>query len=326
MLWLGTWASGAFIVASNAWMQHPVGYVVAADGRLHIDNYWAILFNTWIFPQYSHTMSAAVVTASFVMAGLGAYYLLANQHIDYGRLFVTVGVIAGLIASAIQLYPTGDMEGNQVARYQPTKLAAMEGLFHTENGAGIVILGQPDTPRRQLDNPIIVPNVLSVLTYRRWTAQVKGMDAFPPEELPDSIELLYYSYHIMVGLGTFFIAIMGLALLLLWRKLLFQSRWMLWILMLATPFPFIANIAGWFTTELGRQPWLVFGMLRTAQGSSINLSAGNVLFTLIGFAGMYVLLGLLYVVLMVTEAVVRGPVFEEEPPLKAEGLVDQKVQ
>jgi cytochrome d ubiquinol oxidase subunit I len=325
MVWLGTWASGGFIVASNAWMQHPVGYTVAANGRLHIDNYWAVLLNPWIGPQYSHTMSAAVVTASFVMAGLGAYYLLAKQHTDYARLFITVGVIVGFISSAIQLYPTGDMEGSQVARYQPTKLAAMEGLFHTESGAGIVILGQPDTPRRQLDNPIIVPNVLSVLTYRRWTAEVKGLDAFPPDQLPDSIELLYYSYHIMVGLGTFFIAIMGLALLLLWRKLLFQSRWMLWILMLATPFPFISNIAGWFTTELGRQPWLVFGMLRTADGSSINLSAGNILFTLIGFAGMYLLLGLLYVVLVVSEAV-RGPIFEEEAPLKAEGLVDQKIQ
>jgi cytochrome d ubiquinol oxidase subunit I len=324
MVWLGTWASGGFIVASNAWMQHPVGYVQAANGRLHIDNYWAVLFNPWIIPQYSHTMSAAVVTASFVMAGLGAYYLLAKQHVDYGRLFVTVGVMAGVIASAIQLYPTGDAEGSQVAMHQPTKLAAMEGLFHTESGAGIVILGQPDTSRSRLDNPIIVPNVLSFLTYRRWTAQVRGLDAFPPEELPDSIELLYYSYHIMVGLGTFFIAIMGLSLLLLWRKLLFQSRWMLWILMLATPFPFIANIAGWFTTELGRQPWLVFGMLRTAQGSSINLSAGNVLFTLIGFAGMYVLLGLLYVVLVVTEAL-HGPV-EEEVPQKAESLADQKIQ
>lgn len=325
MVWLGTWASGGFIVASNAWMQHPVGYTVAPDGRLHINNYWAVLFNPWIGPQYSHTMSGAVITASFVMAGLGAYYMLVKQHISYGRLFVTIGVIVGFIASAIQLFPTGDMEGNQVARYQPTKLAAMEGLFHTESGAGIVILGQPDTPRAQLDNPIIVPNVLSFLTYRRWTAQVQGLDAFPTDQLPDSIELLYYSYHIMVGLGTFFIAIMGFSLLLLWRKLLFQSRWMLWILMLATPFPFISNIAGWFTTELGRQPWLVFGMLRTASGSSINLSAGNILFTLIGFAGMYLLLGLLYVVLVVSEAV-RGPVFEEEPPLKAEGLVDQKVQ
>ena len=137
-----------------------------------------------------------------------------KQQIDYGRIFVRVGVIVGLIASVIQLFPSGDMEGHQVADYQPVKLAAMEGLFQTENGAGIVIIGQPDTKTGKLDNPIIVPNVLSFLTYRRWTAQVKGLDSFPADQRPDSIELLYYSYHIMVGLGTIFIAIMGLAALL----------------------------------------------------------------------------------------------------------------
>lgn len=308
MVWLGTWASGGFIIASNAWMQHPVGYNVAPGGRLQITNYWNVIFNPWIVPQYLHAMSGAVLTGTFVMAGIGAYYLLARQHADYGRMFVTIGVIAGLIASIFQLWPSGDMEGLQVATYQPTKLAAMEGLFQTERGAGIVILGQPDPTTGTLDNPLIVPNVLSFLTYRQWAAQVRGLNAFPADQHPDSITLLYYSYHIMVGLGTFFIAIMGLALLLLWRRKLFETRWrwMLWVLLLAMPFPFIANTAGWFTTELGRQPWIVFGLLRTVQGNSPNVSAGNVLFTLLGFAGVYLLLGLLYVVLFVHEAL-QGP-------------------
>jgi len=322
MVWLGTWASGGFIIASNAWMQHPVGYIMTPDGRLHLSNYWAVLFNPWILPQYLHTMGGAMVTGSFVMAGLGAYYLLMKQHIDYGRIFVTLGVIVGLIASIIQLYPSGDMEGLQVATHQPVKLAAMEGLFQTQQGAGIVIIGQPNTDRGTLDNPIIFPNVLSFLTYRRWTAEVKGLNAFPSNQQPDSIALLYYSYHIMVGLGTFFIAIMGLAtLLLFWGKRLFQSSWMLWILLLATPFPFIANTAGWFTTELGRQPWIVYGLLYTSQGSSTTVSSGNVLFTLIGFAGMYLLLGLFCVILVVFEAL-RGPVVAEEGPQEAEGLID----
>src|SRR5690348_4276123 len=106
MVWLGTWASGAFIIASNAWMQHPVGYTMTANGRLHINDYWAVLFNSWIFPQYMHTMSGAVLTGAFFMTGLGAYYLLMNQHIDYGRVFLTLGVIVGFIASAIQLFPS----------------------------------------------------------------------------------------------------------------------------------------------------------------------------------------------------------------------------
>ncbi len=325
MVWIGTWASGGFIIASNAWMQHPVGYTISSDGRLHLSNYWAVLFNPWIVPQYMHTMSGAVVTGSFVMAGLGAYYMLVKQHLDYARIFVTIGVIVGVISSFFQLFPSGDLEGQQVATHQPTKLAAMEGLFQTQQGAGIVILGQPDTDRGTLDNPLIIPNVLSFLTYRRWTAEVRGLDAFPADQHPDNVALLYYSYHIMVGLGTIFIAIMGLAFLLLWRGRLFRARWMLWILMLATPFPFIANTAGWFTTELGRQPWIVFGLLRTISGSSPVLSSGNVLFTLIGFAGMYLLIGLLYVLLVVFE-MLRGPVQKEEGPQEAEGLADLLVE
>jgi cytochrome d ubiquinol oxidase subunit I len=323
MVWLGTWVSGLFIIASNAWMQHPVGYTIGANGMLHISNYWAVLFNSWIGPQYIHTMSGAVVTGAFFMTGLGAFYLLSNRNEDFARIFLTIGVIVGLLASCFQLFPSGDLEGQQVTQYQPAKLAAMEGLFHTQSGAGIVILGQPDTTTGTLDNPIIVPNVLSFLTYRQWTATVKGLDAIPANQKPDQIDLLYYSYHIMVGLGTIFIAIMGLALLLLWRRKLFTARWLLWIIMLATPFPFIANTAGWFTTELGRQPWIVFGLLRTVHGSSATLSSGNVLFTLLGFMGMYLLLGLLYVLLVVYEALLGPGSGEEKSMQEAEGLFSQ---
>jgi cytochrome d ubiquinol oxidase subunit I len=320
MVWLGTWASGGFIIASNAWMQHPVGYTLAPGGRLHLSNYWAVLFNPWIVPQYVHTMSGAVITGSFAMAGLGAYYLLVGQHHDFGRLFVTLGVMVGLVASVIQLYPSGDLEGSQVTQNQPTKLAAMEGLFRSEQPAGIVILGQPNMDTQKLDNPIIIPGVLSFLTYRQWSARVKGLDSFPQSRWPDNVPLLYYSYHIMVGLGTIFIAIMALAALMLWRRQLFRQRWMLWIVMLATPFPFIANTAGWFTAELGRQPWIVFGLLRTAQGSSTAVGGATILFTVIGFAGMYLILGLLYVVLIVHEAL-RGPQSGEETAPEAAGAL-----
>jgi cytochrome bd ubiquinol oxidase subunit I len=315
MVWIGAWVSGAFIIAANAWMQHPVGYTLV-NGRLNISNWVTVMTNPWILPQFLHTMSGAVVTGTFMMMGLGAYYLLARRDIEYGRLFVTLGVIVGLLASGFQLFPSGDMEGLQVTQYQPTKLAAMEGLFQTESGAGIVILGQPNTATSTIDNPIIVPKALSFLTYREWEASVRGLNAFPADQRPDAIEMVYYSYHIMVGLGTIFLAITGLALLLLlWRRRLFQARWMLWILMLATPFPYIANTAGWFTAELGRQPWVVFGLMRTVHGSSSQLSVGNILFTLLGFAGMYLLLGLLYVLLVTFEAL-RGPGHPQEAKME----------
>ena len=158
----------------------------------------------------------------------------------------------------------------------------------------------------RLDNPIVVPRALSFLTYRRWTSEVKGLDAFPREDWPDNIPLLYYSYHVMVGLGTMFIAVMAVAAFLLWRGRLERTRWMLWILMLAIPFPYIANTAGWITAEVGRQPWLIYGIMRTAHGVSKNVSAGNALFTLIGFMGMYTVLAILFLFLVRRE-IDHGP-------------------
>jgi len=234
-------------------------------------------------------------------------------------MFVRVGLVVAVISSVWMLFPTGHLSSEQVAEKQPVALAAMEGLFESERQAGVVLIGQPDVENRRIDNPIVIPAALSYLIYQNWNAEVAGLDAFPEEDWPDNIPLLYYSYHVMVGLGTFFIAITVLATFLLWRRKLFESRWMLWVLMLATPFPFIANTAGWLTAELGRQPWLVYGLLRTSEGVSPLVSSGNVLFTLIGFAGMYLVMGLLYFVLMVRE-VAHGPGTEGEHGSEGDSL------
>jgi cytochrome d ubiquinol oxidase subunit I len=204
------------------------------------------------------------------------------------------------------VFPTGDQQGKMTAWHQPATLAAMEGLFQTEHGAGLAILGQPDVEKRRLDNPLIIPNALSFLTYQRWKAEVKGLDAFPPENWPDNIPLLYYSYHIMVGLGTIFMAVMATAAWALWRGALYRTRPLLWAVMLMLPFPFIANTAGWITAETGRQPWLIYGLMRTSEGVSPHVSAGNTLFTLIGFMGMYTVLGILFLFLVHRE-IDHGP-------------------
>ncbi|MGH9678590.1 MAG: cytochrome ubiquinol oxidase subunit I, partial [Candidatus Acidiferrales bacterium] len=237
---------------------------------------------------------------------IGAFYLLSERHHDYGMLFVRVGVTVGLIAALLQLFPTGDGQGKMIAFNQPVTLAAMEGLFVSQQGAPLTILGQPDVPNRRLDNPITVPSALSMLTYRKWHAQVFGLDHFPQSDWPDNISLLYFSYHIMVGLGTIFIAILFIAFVQLARGALFRSRLMLWVLMLALPFPFITNTAGWVTAETGRQPWLIYGLMRTSSGSSPMVSAGNVMFTLLGFMGLYTILGILYLLLAYRE-IERGP-------------------
>ncbi len=302
----GSWLSGFFIVATDAWMQHPVGYSKAADGSVQLSSFWALVLNPWAWWQYAHNMSGAVITGAFVMASVGAFYLLWGKFVEFGRIFVRVGVIAGLIFSVLQLFPTGDGQGRMIATNQPVTLAAMEALFESQPGAPLVLVGQPNVDEHKIDNPLVIPQALSFLTYRAWKAEVKGLDAFPQDEWPTSINLLYYSYHIMVGLGTLFIAVMVVAALLLWRNKLFTSHWMLWILLLAIPFPYIANTAGWMVAELGRQPWLVYALMRTADGYSKTVSAGNGMFTLLGFMGMYTVLGILFLFLVRRE-IEQGP-------------------
>ncbi len=298
LVFLGSWLSGYFIVATDAWMQHPVGYAIGPHGEILLSSFWGLLLNKWALWQYAHNMIGAVQTGCFVMAGIGAFYLLTKRDEAYGRTFVRTGVLAGVIAACLQLFPTGDMQGRQIAANQPATLAAMEGVFKTEDGAPLAILGQPDVENRRLDNPLEVPKMLSFLTYQKWSAQVRGLDSFPEDQWPDRIALLYYSYHVMVGLGTIFIAVMALAAIQLWRGVLYRSRWMLWLLMMAIPLPYIANTAGWMTAELGRQPWLIYGMMRTMHGASPRVGAGNAWFTLIGFMGMYTVLAILFLFLV----------------------------
>ena len=306
MVFLGSWLSGYFIVATDAWMQNPVAYRLGPHGEIMLASFWGLLFNPWALWQYAHNMSGAVITGAFVMAALGAFYLLTKQFQAQAKTFVRLGVMAGLVASLVQLVPTGDAQGRMLAEHQPVTLAAMEGMFETQRGAPIAIIGQPDIQNRRLDNPLQVPRMLSFLTYRHWMAEVKGLDAFPQQDWPDNIPLLYYSYHIMVGLGTIFIAIMVLAAWKLRKGTLYDSRGMLWALMLSLPFPYIANTAGWMTAELGRQPWLIYGLMRTEAGISPQVSSGNVWFTLIGFMGMYTVLSILFLFL-VYRAIEKGP-------------------
>ncbi len=306
LLWLGTWMSGYFIVCTNAWMQHPVGFVEDANGILQLESIAAVLTNPWALAEYAHTMVGAVITGSFTMASIGAYFLLREQSVDVARRFVSVAIVIGLVATIASAVPTGDIQAKLVRKHQPVTFAAMEGHFHTTDKAGLVIIGQPDMQKRELDNPIKIPNLLTVMTHGRWVGEVKGLVDFPTDQWPDNVPLLYYAYHIMVGLGTVFIAIMSWSALQLGRGRLWHSRGLLWVLMLALPFPFISNTAGWLTAELGRQPWLVYGIFRTADGYSEQVSQGNVLFTLLGFMGMYSLLSVLYF-FVTTRIIAAGP-------------------
>jgi cytochrome d ubiquinol oxidase subunit I len=306
---LGSWLSGYFILVTNAFMQHPVGYRIEPNGSLGIASMSGYLLNPWAWVQFLHNQMAAVVTGSFIVASIGAFYALRGLHSVQARLYLRAGTLVGLIASLLVAFPTGDQQAKMVGNHQPVTLAAMEGRFVGGTMAGVAVIGQPNVAARRLDNPIEVPGALSFLAYGHFGSFVHGLDHFPEDAWPDNIELLYYSFHIMITLGTLFILLMGFATFQNWRGKLESSTLLLWVLMLAFPFPYIANTLGWMTAELGRQPWLIYGLFHTRDGYSKVVSNGNTIFTLIGFTGLYFVLGLLFLFLVGRE-IGHGP--EEE--------------
>jgi cytochrome d ubiquinol oxidase subunit I len=297
MVSLGSIISAYFITDTDAWMQHPVGFVAGHGGILRLTSLPAVLFNPFELWEYLHTLNGAFVHGALLMSALGAYYVLVNKHRDFARVCLGLGLTFGLIFSLTQVFPTGSKNGEAIVKYQPTTLAAMEGQFHSQAGAPLAIIGMPDTQHENLLDPIVVPDLLSYLAYGSPNAEVKGLSDIPRNLWPP-VEVTYYAYHIMIGLGGVFIALTAIGVFLLWRKTLEHSRWFLWLLMLSVPLPYIANEAGWVVTEVGRQPWVIYGIMLTANANSLNVSTGEVIFTLLGFIGLYVLLGLLFLYLV----------------------------
>ncbi len=315
MVFLGAWLSAYFILATNAWMQHPVAYSTAADGSLYVNDLFGMLTNSWLLWQFLHNQSASIITTTFVIAGVGAFYLLSNRHKSLALIFMRTALAGALIATVFQIFPSGDEEARQIFDSQPAKGAAMEGLFKTERGAGIALFGQPNMQTETLDNPIIIPDAASLLLYHRMLATVKGLDAVPKSDWPN-VPLVYYAYHVMITLGFLFAGVAVFSAFLLWRKKFFTTRWILWVWMLISPLPYIATLSGWITAEAGRQPWLVYGLLKTEEGVTNGLSAGNVMFSIIGLVGVYSIAGLLYLFL-IYRTVSQGPAVLEAVPTQS---------
>jgi len=303
---LGSWLSGYFILVTNAFMQHPVGFQIEANGSLGIASLRTYLLNPWAWVQFLHNQMAALVTGSFVVTAVGAFYTLRRHHPIQARRYLRAGTLTALVASVLVAFPTGDQQAKMVGRHQPVTLAAMEGRFVGGPVAGVAVVGQPNIAARRLENSIEVPGALSFLAYGTFQSYVHGLEEYPEDAWPDNIELLYYSFHVMITLGTIFILLMAYAGFQNWRGQLESSTMLLWVLMLAFPFPYIANTLGWMTAELGRQPWLIYGLFHTRDGYSKVVSNGDTIFTLIGFAGLYFVLGLLFLFLVGRE-IAHGP-------------------
>ena len=244
---------------------------------------------------------------------VGAFYTLRRIHPEQASVYLKTGTLVGLVASVLVAFPTGDSQAKMVGAYQPATLASMEGLFHGERLADVTMIGQPNVSQQRLENPIGLPGALSFLAYGTFQSYVRGLDEFPKDDWPDNIELVYYAFHLMITLGTIFILIMAWANWKRWRGRLESSTALLWVLMLAFPFPYIATSLGWMTAEMGRQPWLIHGLFRTNNGYSQVVSSGDTIFTLIGFAGLYFVLGLLFLYLTGRE-IYKGPDAEHGAP------------
>jgi cytochrome d ubiquinol oxidase subunit I len=306
MVCLGAHFSAIWIVVANSWMQTPAGYHIVqtpSGPRAEITDFWAMVFNPSSVERLFHVLCGCWQAGAFLVVSVAAWYLLKGRHEDFARASMRVGLAVGLMASVLSLV-SGHESAQGVARNQPAKLAAFEGLYATTPRAPLVLFGWVDEPNERVIGPAI-PGLLSYLTHGDVDAPVRGLREFPPEDRPP-VQRVFQLYHLMVGIGLAMIALAAGGTFFCWRGVLFRRRWMLWALVFSVLGPQIANQAGWFAAEMGRQPWIVHGLMRTAEGLSSVVTAQAVLGSLVLFTFIYLLLFAVFVYLL-NDKIQHGP-------------------
>jgi cytochrome d ubiquinol oxidase subunit I len=311
MVALGSIFSAIWIVVAISWQQTPAGFVIRDFAtpagiikRAEITDFWSVVFNPSAMDRLVHVILGALILGSFFVLSISAYYLLKNRHIDFARKSFTTALVAAAVAS-IAMLGSGDSQGRIVARHQPAKLAAMEGIYQTTpGGTPIHLFGIPDSKSRVVRFNFEIPGLLSFLVHRDFKTTVPGLDKFEPDTPPVAIP--FFSFHVMVGLGIYFIALTLYALWCRIRGNLFQKKWLLWVFVFSVIGPFIANELGWIAAEVGRQPWIVYNQLRTSEAVSQNIVAPQVLGSIIMFAVIYTLLFVLWIWLL-NDKIQKGP-------------------
>ncbi len=300
MVAVGATISAFWIIVANSWQQTPAGYAIR-NGRAELETFWGAVFNPSTLPRYFHTITATLVVGAFVMAAVAAYRLLRNREDEIGKRGLKLALPWGLAASILVAVPFGHWHAVQVAETQPAKFAAMEGLYTSRAGAPLVLFGLVHVEPPELRAKVEIPGLLGWLAFGDPHATIRGIDEFPADEVPP-LWMTFVSFHNMVILGGLFIAVMAWGVLQLWRRRLFESRRFLKLLVWVVPLPIIACQFGWVAAEVGRQPWIVYGLLRTSDAHSETVAAGEVLFSILLFGAIYCFLGALWVYLMFKEA------------------------
>jgi cytochrome d ubiquinol oxidase subunit I len=308
MVAFGSTISAFWILAANSWMQTPAGYTIA-HGRAELTSFTAAVFNPSMWPRFFHTVDAGLVSGAFFMAGVASALLLRDRRSQVAQYTLRLAVVFGLIVSILEAFPFGHVHAREVAQQQPAKFAAIEGLYSTQNGAPLVMFAIPFTKPPALKATVELPGLLSWLAFGDVHAKIQGINEFPAGDLPP-LWLTFVSFHNMVVLGLYFILAMGWGVYQLIRDRLYTGRRYLRLLVISIPLPLFACTLGWITAEVGRQPWAVYGLIRTSDAYSSNLSAAEVMFSIIMFGAIYLVLGSMYVFILVRK-IRHGP---DEPP------------
>ena len=304
MVALGATISAFWIIVANSWQQTPAGFVVR-NGRAELTSFAEAIFNPSTFVRYFHTVDAALITGAFFMAGIAAYLILNKKEVVAAKKAMTIAVVFGLIVSILEVLPSGHEHARQVARTQPEKFAAIEGLYTSQTSAPLVLFAVPTQMPPELKGKIEISGLLSWMAFGDVNAHIKGLNEFPADAIPP-LWLTFVSFHNMVVLGVYFILLMAVAAFHLYRGTLWDRPKLLKLMLWSMPLPLIACQLGWIAAEVGRQPWIVYGLLRTSQAASITVSAGEILFSIILFGLVYLALGALYIYLLARK-VKQGP-------------------
>jgi cytochrome d ubiquinol oxidase subunit I len=312
MVSLGSMFSAVWIVIANSWQQTPAGYHIVGEGinaRAEITNFWEMVFNPSAVDRLIHTLGGAWLAGAFLVISVGAFYLLKKRHWEFAQTSLKIGLFFALFASLFQLL-TGHQSAIGISENQPAKLAAFEAHYHSNRQADLYLFGWVDSQNQLVKAGIKFPGMLSYLLFADANKPLIGLNSYALEDRPP-VNLVFQFYHFMVIIGSLLILISLLGLYFLWRKRLFTKRWYLKILIFSVLGPQIANQLGWFSAEVGRQPWIVYGLMRTSDGLSKTVSAGQTLFSLILFILIYLLLFILFVFLL-DQKIKQGPEDQEE--------------
>jgi cytochrome d ubiquinol oxidase subunit I len=318
MVAFGATLSAVWIVVANSWQQTPAGYHIVGEGlkaRAEITDFWGMVFNPSSMERLSHVISGAWLAGAFLVLSVSAYYILKNRHVESSKAAIKIGLTLALFASLLQLF-TGHQSAIGVAKNQPAKLAAFEAHFDSLAAGDLHLFGWVNEDKQEVNLGVKIPGMLSYLIYGDASKPVKGLNSFAPEDRPP-VNIVFQTYHIMVAIGMLLILISLVSVFLLRGEKLFKTKWMLVVLVFSVLLPQIANQIGWITAEVGRQPWIVYGLLRTSEALSKAVVGGQIVFSLVLFTIIYILLFALFIYLL-DHKIKLGPDEEEDIPSEYE--------